>query len=100
MLTKNYRPKSDLQLMSKILERLKENKVKLYVDTFLIPQICDFREDQSKQHALLRFVENFKKALDNRMSTGTISVDLCTAFDCLNYYQLLQSRYTASQDKL
>ena len=77
--------------MSKIFERLMENQVKPYANTFLNPLLCGFREGNSTQYALLRFVENCKKALDNRKSTGAIFVDFSKAFDCLNH-DLLTAR--------
>ena len=58
--------------MSKIFERLMEKQIKPYANTFLNPLICGLREGHSTQHALLRFVENRKRALDNRMSKWAI----------------------------
>ena len=83
--TKNYRPISFLPSMSKIDERLMENQVKPYANTLLNPLFCGFLEGYNSQHALLRFAENCKNALDNKMSTGAIFVDLSIAFDCVNH---------------
>ena len=60
--------------MSKIFERLMEKQIKPFANTFLNPLICGFREGHSALHVLLRFVENCKKTLDNRMSTAAIFV--------------------------
>ena len=66
-----------------------ENQVKPFANTFLNPIVCGFREGHNTQHALIRFVENCKKVLDNRMCTGAIFIDLSKAFDCLNHYLLI-----------
>ena len=61
-----------------------ENQVKSCANTLMNPLLCGFREEHSSQNAFLCFVENFKKAVDNGMSTGAVFVDLCKAFDFLN----------------
>ena len=75
--------------MSKVFERLIENQVKPYANSFLSPLLCGYREGHSTQHALLRLVENCKKALDQKMNTGAVFLDLSKAFDCLNHDLLL-----------
>ena len=61
---KNYKPISVLLSLSMIFERLIENRVKPYTNPFLSPLFCGCREGHSTQHAMLRLVENCKKALD------------------------------------
>ena len=86
---KNYRPISILPSLSKIFERLIEKQVKPYTNSFLSPLLCGYREGYSTQHALLRLVENCKKALDQKMNTGAVFIDLSKAFDCLNHDLLI-----------
>ena len=86
---KNYRPISILPSLSKIFERLIEKQVKPYTNSFLSPLLCGYREGYSTQHALLRLVENCKKALDQKMNAGAVFIDLSKAFDCLNHDLLI-----------
>ena len=86
---KKYRPISILPSLSKIFERLIEKQVKPYTNSFLSPLLCGYREGYSTQHALLRLVENCKKALDQKMNTGAVFIDLSKAFDCLNHDLLI-----------
>ena len=86
---KNYRPISILPSLSKIFERLIEKQVKPYTNSFLSSLLCGYREGYSTQHALLWLVENCKKALDQKMNTGAVFIDLSKAFDCLNHDLLI-----------
>ena len=61
-----------LTFMSKIFERLLESQAKTYINSLLNPLICGFREGHSTKHALLRLVENCKKALDQKMNKRAI----------------------------
>ena len=71
--------------MSKIFERLIEKQVKPYTNSFLSPLLCRYKEGHSTQHALLRLVENCKRALDQKGNTWVVFIDLTKAFDCLNH---------------
>ena len=82
---KTYRPISDLPSLSKIFERLIESQVKPCTNSFLNPLLFRYKEGYSTQHALLRLVENFKQALDKKMSTGTVLIDHPKAPDCLSH---------------
>ena len=86
---KNYRPIPVLPSLSKILERLIENQIKPYTNSFLNPLLSGYREGYSTQHALLRLVKHYKKALDQKMSTGAVFIDLFKGFECLNHDLLL-----------
>ena len=66
-----------------------EDQIKPFTCRFLNPLLCGFRKKHSAQHALLRFVEASKRALDKGDSTGTVFLDLSKAFDCLNHELLV-----------
>ena len=82
---KNYRPITVLPATSKVYEKLMESQMKAYARCFLNALLCGFRENYSTQHALLRFLENCRKALDIGNTAGAVFTDLSKAFDCLNH---------------
>ena len=86
---KNYRPITVLSLGSKIYERLVQDQMLPFVQSFLSSLLCGFREGYCTQHALLRFVEACKKTMDNRSVAGAALTDLSKAFDCLNHELLI-----------
>ena len=59
----------------------------------LISYICNyqfgFRPKHSTSSALLSFIDNVVKALDNKEILISLFLDLSKAFDCLDHSQLL-----------
>ena len=51
--------------------------------------LCGFRENYSAQHALLRFIEDCRRALESGNTAGAVLMDLSKAFDCLNHDLLI-----------
>ena len=45
--------------------------------------LCGFRKGHNTQHALLRLLHHWQKALDNSNIVGTVLMDLSKAYDCL-----------------
>ena len=86
---KNYRPITVLPSVSKIYERLVQDQMLPFVQSFLSSLLCGFREGYGTQHALLRFVEACKKTMDNRGVAGAVLADLSKAYDCLNHELLI-----------
>ena len=76
---KNYRPIAVLPSVSKIYERLMQDLMLPFVQSFLSSLLCGFREGYGTQHALLRFVEACKKTMDNRGVAGAVLTDLSKA---------------------
>ena len=64
---------------------LMQNEMFAFVQYFLSPCLCGFREGYSTQHALLSFVESCKKSLDNGGVEAAVMMDPSKAFDCLNH---------------
>ena len=51
---KNYRPITVLPSVSKVFERLLANQMLSFVNKFLSPKICGYRQGYNTQHALLK----------------------------------------------
>ena len=86
---KNYRPITVLPSVSKIFERLLAKQMLSFVNKFLSPKICGYRQGYDTQHAFVKLVETCKKTLDNKDFVGAVLMDLSRAFDCLNHELLL-----------
>ena len=86
---KNYRPITVLPSVSKIFERLLAKPMLPFVNKFLSPKICGYRQGYNTQHALIKLVEICQKTLDNKDFVGAVLMDLSKAFYCLNHELLL-----------
>ena len=62
---KNYRPITVLPSASKIFERLMQNQMQLFAQSFLSPLLCGFREGYGTQHALLYLIEAGNKSIES-----------------------------------
>ena len=67
---KNYRPIIVVSSVSKIFERLMHNQMLPFVQSFLFPLLCGFRESYGTQHVLLRLVEACNKSIDSGRIAG------------------------------
>ena len=47
------------------------------------------RENYSTNHVLIRLIENWEKALDEKFLVGTFLMDLSKAFDCIPHDLLI-----------
>ncbi len=75
--------------LSKVYERIVETQLKRFANNFLSPLLCGFRKGYNAQHALIRFVENLKGALDDLKNAAAVFMDLSKAFDCINHKLLI-----------
>ena len=73
---KNYRQITVLPSVSKIFERLMYEQMYSFVERFLSPHLCGFRRGYSTQHALLKLVEDCRKALDKKGCAGAVIIRL------------------------
>lgn len=85
----NYRPVSILPMISKIFERSIENQLVEYFNSFFHIFLSAFRKGYGCQTALLKIIEDWKKALDQNKYVAAILMDLSKAFDCLPHDLLL-----------
>ena len=85
----NYRPISILLFISKLYERSLNSQLSIHFDTILNPFIGAFRQGMGCQSTLLRLVEDWRNALDNRQYAAAIMMDPSKAFDCLPHGLLI-----------
>ena len=85
----NYRPISILPTVSKVFEKIMANQLNAFFDTRLSNLLCGFRKNHSTQHALLRLLHHWQKALDDSKIVGTVLMDLSKAYDCLPHELLI-----------
>ena len=53
------------------------------INTFLSKFVAAYRNNYSSGHVLVRLLENWKEALDEKFVVGTVLIDLSTAFDSI-----------------
>ena len=61
-----------LACFSKIYEKFLLEAFKPFIDTFLSEYIAAYREHYSLNHVLIRLIQNWKKALDEKIFNGLI----------------------------
>ena len=81
----NYRPVSTIPSISKIYERLLYSQIETFIENILSHNQCGFRKGYSAQYCLIKMLEKWKSALDNKKHTGALLTDLSKAFDCINH---------------
>lgn len=98
----NYRPVSILNAFSKIYERYIHNQLVPFVDKFLSKFISAYRAIYSTNHVLIKMIEDWKLALDNKKFVGAILMDLSKAFDCIPHDLLIakMNAYGFSENSL
>ena len=89
MTKSNYRPVSLLPIPSKIFEKVLSNQLSEYFDNIFDDFLCAFRKGHGCQTTLIRLLEDWKCALDNKEYVAAILMDLSKAFDCLPHNILL-----------
>ena len=89
---RNYRPISITPVFAKILERLMYNRIIsfLYENNILSEAQNGFRKGKSIDTAVQAFIGRIQKALDKRVHTIGIFIDLKKAYDVLNHKLLLE----------
>ena len=86
---KNYRPVSNLLVLSKLYGGIMKDQITEYMHDFLSPYLFAYTKGRGPQYCLLNMTEMWKKALDERKVGGAILTDLSKAFDCLSHDLLI-----------
>ena len=85
----NYRPVSILPVVSKIYERAINEQLSEFFSQHFNVYLSAFRPGYGCQSTLLRIIEDWKQALDEKKYVAAILMDLSKAFDCLSHDLLL-----------
>ena len=88
----NYRPISNLNTVSKILERLVLARIVPHVtaSTNFDPMQSAYRKHHSTETALLKITNDIYEGFDNRQSTILVALDQSAAFDCIDHSTLIR----------
>ena len=79
----NYRPVSILATFSKVFESIISKQLMKFFNNIFDKMLCAYRKGYSCDHALIKLVDSWKRALDSDKFVGVISMDLSKAFDCI-----------------
>ena len=87
----NYRPISILPAVSLILERHVSTHLRFYleINKLLYTRQSGFRANHSCQTALIKILEDWISAIDDKQFVGTLFLDLSKAFDLVDHKILL-----------
>ncbi|XP_071646641.1 uncharacterized protein [Temnothorax longispinosus] len=85
---KDYRSISILCTVSKALEHIVAEQIKVYLDNhnLLDPHQSAYRKDHSTHTALIRILDDVRQAADARKVTIAIFFDFSIAFDTVDHY--------------
>ena len=84
-----YRLVSVLPAFSKFVERTIFDQLSSFLENHSHPFLSSFRSGHGCQTALLKIIEDWKKALDDNKFVAAILMDLSKAFDCLPHNLLV-----------
>ena len=88
----NYRPVSLLPQLSKILEKLFNNRMEKFIEKYHLMHDSQygFRTNTSTSMAILEFLEEVTSSLDKKKTTIGVFIDLKKAFDTIDHTLLLK----------
>ena len=93
----SYRPISNLNFISKVLERIIHSRINNHLQTF--PSICPFQSAYRKFHstetALLRIQNDLLLASNQQKVSALVLLDLSAAFDTIDH-QILLTRLSST----
>ncbi len=92
LLRENHRPVSIPTNLSKVIE-ISINNTLTYTNIILDDRISAYRKGYSCQYALLNFVEEWRKDMDNQEVPAALLLDLCKAFDAMPHDILVAKLY-------
>src|SRR3978361_443327 len=91
----NYRPISILPILSKIIEKVANNRLSnfLHQNSLLYNNQYGFRKNSNTENSVLDIVSDIQLKLDKKFKCLILSLDLCKAFDTVNHKILLEKMY-------
>ena len=91
LLPENYRPISNLNTISKVLERLALARLRphLFASANFEPFQCGYRSGHSTETALLHVLDSVFTAGDDKQLTALIDLDISAAFDTIIHDTLI-----------
>jgi hypothetical protein len=91
----NYIPISIIPVFAKLLERLMYNRlISFFFENEILSEAQNsFRKGKSIDTAVQSFIGRIEKALDKRVHTTGIFIDLTKAYNVLNHNLLLEKLY-------
>ena len=66
------------------------SQVYSYIQQYLNPLLCAFRQGHGTQHAHLRLLQAWQKEPDDSGYTGTVLMDLSKPYDCLPHDLIIE----------
>ena len=83
-------------VLSKVLESIVHHQLYSYLDDhgILKEEQAGFRPNRSTQDILLRTIDDWKIALDNKKPVATVMIDLSKAYDTINPHKLQLDAYS------
>lgn len=85
----NYRPVSVLTTISKIFESVLNDQLVAFFGQIFDSLLGAFRSGYSCQSILVKLIDDWKAALDDKNYVGALFMDLSKAFDCLPHGLLI-----------
>ena len=85
----NYRPISVLPPVLKVFEKLLCDELLDYIKDKFSPLLCGFRKQFSRQHALVRLTERWKRCFDKSGVIVGVLMDLSKAYGCIRHDLLI-----------
>ena len=89
LLVSNYRPISILSAIPKIMEKVMFDQLYDAFQPVFSPNMSGFLRGHSCCTALVKMIDDFRWALDSKMSTCSVAIDLTKAFDSICHNLLL-----------
>lgn len=92
-LLKNYRPVSNLQFISKVVEKAVASQLSAHLARNDLYEPCQsaYRQHHSTETTLLRVSNDLLEAIDSKQSAFLVLLDMSAAFDTIDHSLLLQS---------
>ncbi len=83
MLKNNFRPVSILSALAKIHESIVADQLTTHFNKIFNEYLCAYRKKYGCEHVLVKLIESWKSAFDNKDCVGILLMDLSKAFDCI-----------------